>query len=333
MRRVLVLLLPLSLVAAACGDDGDTAGDPTTTSTPASTTPTTTAPTVEPAPTTTTAEPAPTNVGGDASQVNAEEMQRFLAVTPDDDGPFYMVNLIRYRDEAEYPDGRATDLSGREADEIYSEWMRTERLPALGAELVYAATVEDELIAGVSFDQVAVVRYPSRAEFAAMAADPEFREMSVHKQAGVADTVVMATSLLPTPRLPLVDAPFPATDDDRPFAFMHVLDFRETAEYQAGDADADDTRSGRDAVSLYSTNAGTVAMPLGIRSLAWFEVDAVLIGPVDTWDEVRINWFPSHATFDALTSDPVWQSGSHHRTAGLEETYAIRTAPVVNEFG
>ena len=74
-------------------------------------------------------------------------------------------------------------------------------------------------------------------------------------------------------------------------------------------------------------------MPLGVQPQAWFDVQAIVIGPVDTWEEVRINWFPSHATFDALTSDPQWQSGSHHRRAGLEQTYAIMTAPTVNDFG
>lgn len=329
MRELILPLLLLSLLAAACGDDA-TADAPSPTST---TTPPTTAATTSPAAPTTTAAAPPPVAGGEPGESNVAEVQRFLAVDPADDGPFYMVNLIRFRERAEYPDGRETDLTGREADEIYSEWMRNERLPELGAEIVYAATVEDELIAGVRFDQVAVVRYPSRAEFSAMAADPEFQERSVHKQAGVADTVVMATSLLPTPELPIIDAPFPATADDQPFAFVHVLDYRETAEYEEGDADADDTRSGRDAVTLYSNNAGMVALPLGVRSLAWFEVEAVLIGPPGTWEEVRINWFPSHATFDALTSDPVWAAGIHHREAGLEQTYAIRTAPVINTLG
>lgn len=331
MRELLLPLFLVSLVAASCSDDVTTDAAPTPTDT---TIPTTTAATVTPPPT--TAPPATEPLiaaGAEPGDPNVAEMQRFLTVDPADDGPFYMVNLIRYRERAEYPDGRESDLTGREADEIYSEWMRNERLPELGAELVYAAGVEDELIAGVRFDQVAVVRYPSRAEFAAMTAEPEFQERSIHKQAGVADTVVMAADLIPTPDLPVIDAPFPETAADQPFAFVHVFDYRDTAEYQEGDADADDTRSGRDAVALYSNNAGTVALPLGVRSLAWFEVEAVLIGPAGKWEEVRINWFPSHATFDALTSDPAWASGIHHREAGLEETYAIRTAPIINTLG
>ncbi|MEM9890807.1 MAG: hypothetical protein AAF962_08095, partial [Actinomycetota bacterium] len=131
---------------------------------------------------------------------------------------------------------------------------------------------------------------------------------------------------------PLENPPFPATDDDTVMALMHVLDYRDTAEYQPGDADADSNRSGRDAVDLYTENADSVAGPLGVQPAVWLKVEATTLGPSGIWDEVRINLFPSHATFDALTSDPTWQAGTHHRTAGLEQTFAIMNQPLTNEF-
>ena len=36
-----------------------------------------------------------------------------------DDDPILMVNLLKFKDKAEYEDGRATNLTGREAYEIY----------------------------------------------------------------------------------------------------------------------------------------------------------------------------------------------------------------------
>lgn len=327
-RSPLFLALVLALIATSCSDDTGTETSPTsTTTTPVPTTTTTTTTTTVP----TTTVPPPI-VGGEADAANVEALQAFLASGPADE-PFYMVNLIRYRDQAEYADGRETDLTGEEADELYGEFMRTIKLPEIGAEIVYAATVEQDLIGGTQFDRVGVVRYPSRTAFQAMVTSPDFQEMNVHKQAGVADTVVMATNLLVAPDLPLLETyPFPATEDDAPFAFVHVLDYRDTAVYAEGDENADDTRSGSDAVQLYQNNAGTVALPLGVRALAWFEVEQTIIGPADQWDEVRINWFPSHAAFEALTSDPQWESGVHHRAAGLAATYAIMTAPEINAF-
>lgn len=342
--RTISLLLTTILVAAACGDgDSSNTSDTTSTQPDSSTQPidasTTSSSSIAPVPGDAPAPPSTTGVtasphpvGGEAGDGNVEELQEFLS-QPGPDGPFYMVNLIRYREQAEYPDGRATDLTGEAAAAIYGEFMRRTKLPETGAEIVYAGLVEQDVVGGTDFDRVAVVRYPSRAAFAAMISAPDFQEMSVHKRAGVEDTVAMATTSVAVPDLPPLDAPpFPATETDRPFAFVHVLDFRDTAQYAEGDADADNTRTGEEAVNTYSANAGQVAIPLGVRPHALLDVQATIIGPVDEWEEVRINWFPSHATFEALTSDPTWQTGSHHRAAGLEKTYALMTDPQINMF-
>ena len=50
---------------------------------------------------------------------NDDQMAEFLETGNDE--PIYMVNLLKFKDKAEYPDKRETDLSGREAYAIYSE--------------------------------------------------------------------------------------------------------------------------------------------------------------------------------------------------------------------
>ena len=50
---------------------------------------------------------------------NDDQMAEFLEKGNDE--PIYMVNLLKFKDKAEYPDKRETDLSGREAYAIYSE--------------------------------------------------------------------------------------------------------------------------------------------------------------------------------------------------------------------
>lgn len=66
-------------------------------------------------------------------------------------------------------------------------------LPTTGAVIVDSASVP----AAEGFDTVAIVRYPSRAAFLAMIDDPQFQEMSIHKNgAGVAETNVLATDLV-----------------------------------------------------------------------------------------------------------------------------------------
>jgi len=36
------------------------------------------------------------------------------------EGPIYMINLLKFKEKAEYEDGRETDLTGYEAYQIYS---------------------------------------------------------------------------------------------------------------------------------------------------------------------------------------------------------------------
>ena len=48
-----------------------------------------------------------------------EQMAEFLE--PGNDEPIYMVNLLKFKEKAEYPDKRTTDLSGKEAHSIYAE--------------------------------------------------------------------------------------------------------------------------------------------------------------------------------------------------------------------
>ncbi|MBT8213965.1 MAG: hypothetical protein KJP12_01990, partial [Acidimicrobiia bacterium] len=135
------------------------------------------------------AEPS---LGVEAGNANLEELGAFLSTTSTEDDAFYMVNLIRFREMAEYPDGRETDLTGQEADAIYGDFVSTTMLPEIGAEIVYSASVPPD----EGFDTVAIVRYPSRAAFQRMIDDPQFQEMSIHKQAGVAETIVLATDLV-----------------------------------------------------------------------------------------------------------------------------------------
>ena len=118
--------------------------------------------------------------------LNWTEARRIFTTPPAEDRPFFMVNLIRHRERATYRDGRPTDLTGAEADTLYGSLV----LPILadiGAMPVFVTGVDRGLIDadGAGWDQVAVVRYPSRAAFVDMLERPDFREAAVHKVAGV----------------------------------------------------------------------------------------------------------------------------------------------------
>ena len=53
-------------------------------------------------------------------QVNKQYGFQLATTPPEDDGPVWMVNLMSYREKADYADGREADYSGKEADDKYA---------------------------------------------------------------------------------------------------------------------------------------------------------------------------------------------------------------------
>lgn len=112
---------------------------------------------------------------------------------PDD--PICMVNLLKFRDKAEYEDGRETDLSGRAAYQLYGPGV-VQLLPKYGGKLLFLADVTGIQIGKVEelWDEVAIAMYPDRAALLAMSASKEWRELSVHRAAGWVDQLDVETA-------------------------------------------------------------------------------------------------------------------------------------------
>ncbi len=67
---------------------------------------------------------------------NEAQMAQFS--DPGPNGPIYMVNLLKYKEKAEYADGRETDLSGREAYAIYGQAV-SELIQEFGGDVEFSA--------------------------------------------------------------------------------------------------------------------------------------------------------------------------------------------------
>jgi hypothetical protein len=123
---------------------------------------------------------------------NWEMLGRWLQLGPEADGPFWALNLMKYRPVAQYADGAST-LSGREADDAYAP---LGPLAAVGAAVAFHGDVLDQRLGEPAWDRIGMVRYPSRAAFFAMQQRDDFKAQHVHKEAGMEFTIVMAC--LPT---------------------------------------------------------------------------------------------------------------------------------------
>ena len=120
---------------------------------------------------------------------NWEMIGRWLEMSPEDDGPFWAVNLMKYRPVADYGDGADEAISGREADDVYAP---LGPLAAIGAMVAFHGDVTDQALGHPAWERIGIVRYPSRAAFFAMQQRDDFKSQHRHKEAGMEVTIVMA---------------------------------------------------------------------------------------------------------------------------------------------
>ena len=122
----------------------------------------------------------------------AEQIEGFVA--PGAAGPIFMVNLLKFKERAEYEDGRETPLSGREAYALYAAEV-AKVITQVGGKLIFGANVERLMLGEVEelWDQVAFAMYPSRAAMFEMIQLPEYAEISVHRTAGLAGQLNIET--------------------------------------------------------------------------------------------------------------------------------------------
>ena len=112
----------------------------------------------------------------------------------EEDGPFVMVNLLKFKPKAEYPDGSASDLTGQQAYLLYGAGV-SKLVEGLGGRMRFSAPVTGLLIGEVEdlWDMVALVEYPSLASFKAMAQSPEMHAIEHHRVAGLAGQLNIRT--------------------------------------------------------------------------------------------------------------------------------------------
>ncbi|NCZ90875.1 MAG: hypothetical protein EBY96_00340 [Actinobacteria bacterium] len=120
---------------------------------------------------------------------------------PEEDGPIYMVNLMKYHEVAQYDSTNAPKISGREADDRYNP---ASILNKIGASIVFVADVVKNHVGDEDWDRIAIVRYATRKSFIEMQERKDFAEKHEHKAAGMQRTTIVCCR------------PLDAALDDRP---------------------------------------------------------------------------------------------------------------------
>lgn len=255
-------------------------------------------------------------------KVNTDYAKQMFKTAPEDDGPVWMVNLMKYRGEAVYADG-TKGVSGKEADDRYAP---VKILREIGANIpffgdVIATPVGD----GTEWDRVAVVKYPTRRSFIEMQNRQDFQKKHEHKDAGMEFTFVIGCqpmspqpSVRPNPSVwpTLEHAP---NDEDGPVVVVHVVRYEDGL---------------YDDMVQYQNTASLPAEKVGGGAAAWFNVEGTIMGDGRRWDEVRFNTFPSLRAFrDVVYNDPErMDAQKEHRERAIADTYTMIVRPSIDTF-
>ncbi|MBL8781898.1 MAG: DUF1330 domain-containing protein [Alphaproteobacteria bacterium] len=112
-----------------------------------------------------------------------------------------MLNLVRYRDRALYPQGHShagRNLTGAQA---YAEYGRTSEpiFARVGGRTIWRGKMEAMLTGPASeqWDAAFIARYPNAGAFLAMITDPEYKLAVVHRQAAVLTSRLVRFGPLP----------------------------------------------------------------------------------------------------------------------------------------
>ena len=123
------------------------------------------------------------------------EQQMEALLKADDGGPVCMVNLLKFKEKAEYEDGRETDLSGIEAYQIYGA-VTGSLIKELGGDVVFTSVFNGMVVGEVEelWDVMAIAKYPTLQSFIDMVSSPEYLKVYHHRIAGLKGQLNIAST-------------------------------------------------------------------------------------------------------------------------------------------
>lgn len=249
---------------------------------------------------------------------NDDQWKRMRSTPPDQDREFLMVNLMTFRAKARYADGRETDLTGEQANARYAP---IKFIAQIGGRIEFIGRVNEQM--GNSqprWEQVGIVRYPSRAKFFEMVTDPDFQKKAIHKDAGLEVSQVLVTERVPWK---LSNAKRVGDESDA-FTLAQLFKYEDTAKY-AKAGKQKETRTGKEAMDSFDAVTEDLLRKVGAKPLLKTTVEGTLIGDGRTWDEFRLLHFPSQAAYTNYTNAvEEMEEAIKHREAAIDDVYTMK---------
>ena len=137
-----------------------------------------------------------------AGGINPEESQLVALIESGHRGPLQFVNLLAFRERAIYPAGHELADAGLSGADAYGRYgaIALEQVGRRGGKLILYNDVHQVLIGQMRpWDQILVIEFPDTDAFVDMIRDRDYQASLVHRDAGLAEVVILITqSLLPS---------------------------------------------------------------------------------------------------------------------------------------
>ena len=122
------------------------------------------------------------------SAIRPNKAQFIELMEAPDEGPVVMLNLLKFKKQAEGSEG-----SGASEYNKYSD-AAVQMVEARGGKVLWMGRADQILIGDPTedWDSVALVQYPSRKDFVEMVSSPDYEKAHEHRESGLERTVLIA---------------------------------------------------------------------------------------------------------------------------------------------
>ena len=122
------------------------------------------------------------------SAIRPNKAQFIELMEAPDEGPVVMLNLLKFKKQAEGSEG-----SGASEYNKYSD-AAVQMVEARGGKVLWMGRADQILIGDPTedWDSVALVQYPSRKDFVEMVSSPDYEKAHEHRESGLERTLLIA---------------------------------------------------------------------------------------------------------------------------------------------
>jgi len=122
------------------------------------------------------------------------ESVKLLAARVPSGVPVVMLNLLRFREQADYAGATQAPCNGRDAYAAYGREIEP-YLAQAGGKVIWQGDAKHAFIAppGEQWDEVLLVEYPSKEAFLSMLKSPGYQAITFHRTAALDDARLIVT--------------------------------------------------------------------------------------------------------------------------------------------